>query len=183
MKHAWKLLVAMLCGAVFGAVSAAALADCETVEGRITSKLVPMFSTGENCPSPLGLCTEGRFTGDLEGRFTFSASTLVPYVFQDPSVPQDVAATTGVLNLEPDEFCEGSLTLSDTSAFSLSADGSVASLETIVAGTDECAAASGRIRIQGVFMEGCVDCEYVGEVCGVDDDDDDSDSDDDDSDN
>lgn len=90
MKQAWKLLGAMLCGAVFGAVSAAALADCETMEDRITSKPVPMFSTGENCPSPPGLYTEGRFTGDLD-----------------------------------------SLTLSNTSALSLSADGSVASPETM----------------------------------------------------
>lgn len=181
MKDVRQLTSAAICGVALFALTATALADdCETVEGRITSNLVPIFSTGENCPSPLGLCTEGRFTGDLEGRFTFSASTLMPFVLQDPSVPPDVAATTGVLNLELDEFCEGTLTLSDTSAFSLSADGSVASLETIVAATGECAAASGRLRIQGVFMEGCVDCSYVGEVCGVDDDDDDSDSDSDD---
>ena len=46
-----------------------ALAECETVRGRIVSELVAVFSDGTPCGSGLGLCTEGRFTGDLKGRF------------------------------------------------------------------------------------------------------------------
>ena len=156
-----------------------ALAECEQVRGRIVSEQVMIFSNGEPCPSPLGLCTEGRFSGDLKGRFKFIASTLTIYSTLDPTTTPDVAAVTGVNNLQPRKFCKGTLVLTDTSAFSVSPDGFVGGLETIdsLASTGDCAGASGRIRIEGVFQEGCVDCSYKGEACAENDDEDDEDGD------
>ncbi len=166
----------------FVAAAGTAGADCESVKGRVVSQLVPEFSNGEPCPSPLGLCTEGRFTGDLAGNFAFVADTLNPYATLpgvDPgSVPPDIAATTGSIALEPRDLCAGVLQLSDTSTFSVSPDGFFAGIETIVPQADACGHISGRIRIQGVFQGGCVDCKYEGEICGVDGDDDDDDDDD-----
>ncbi len=141
---------------------------CERVDGRITSRLLgegETFSNGEPCLSPLLLCTEGRFTGDLKGRFRFTAQTLTPYAALDGDSPDDVAATTGTIELET-RFCRGTLVLDDTSAFSLNLDGSVASIETVNGASDGgCTGASGRLRVTGIFMEGCVDCSYEGEIC------------------
>lgn len=155
-----------------------AQAGCKKATGHVTSRLVAVFANGEPCPSPLGLCTEGRFTGRLKGNFTFVAETLVPFSAQDPAAPPDIAATTGLVNLDS-RFCDGTLVLKDTSAFSLGSDGLFGGLETVNGddSTGECFGASGRILLSGVFMEGCVDCGYEGEVCklGTDDDDDDDD--------
>ncbi len=156
-------------------VGAPALADCESVEGRVVSTIVAAYSDGTPCPSPLGLCTEGRFTGDLAGNIRFSAATLTPYFVLDASSPPDMAASTGTITLDTDEICEGTIVFADTATFSLGDDGYVVAIETIADATGSCAAATGRIRLSGVFQGGCVDCEYVGEVCGVDDDDDDDD--------
>lgn len=53
-------------------------------------------------------------------------------------------------------------------ASSVGPDGFFASLSTVdpSMSTGGCAGATGRLRLAGVF-EGCVDCEYEGEVCGV----------------
>ena len=181
MKHR-QLAIGIAAGALLStAVVGFAHADCRHVDGRINSDLVAFFSDGSACPSPLGLCTEGRFSGDLKGRFRFVADSLSPYVLQDPASPADVVATTGTISLRT-KYCGGTLFLRDTSAFSTSADGLVGGLETVDgdASSGGCAGASGRIHVAGVFMEGCINCRYEGEVCRVGGGaDDDSDSEDD----
>ncbi len=160
----------LLTAAAFGLVATGAAAgDCKSVKGRVVSELVGQFSDGTPCTSPLGLCTEGRFTGRLKGKFRFIAGSLTPFGLIDLTKSQpNVAATTGVINLET-RFCGGTLVLDDTSVFSLDLDGSVASLQTPNgdASTGGCAGASGRVRLEGVFDNGCVDCKYRGEICGV----------------
>ena len=177
-----KCFQSLLLGvAALGLVATGATAgDCKSVKGRVVSELVTAFSDGSPCTSPLGLCTEGRFTGRLKGKFRFVANTLTPFVVADPAAPPDVASTTGVISIAT-RFCDGTLVLDDTSAFSLSDDGFVASLQTPngAASTGGCSGASGRVRLEGIFQLGCVDCRYKGEICGVgpvgDDDDDDDD--------
>jgi len=173
-KH---LMAVIASGFLIALSSSRASAGCESVDGRVTSQLVAVFSSGDACPSPLGLCTEGRFTGDLEGTFQFIADTLTPYAALDPTSPPDVAATTGRITLHTD-FCDGALVLQDTSAFSLSPDGFFAGIQTVdgYMSSGDCHGASGRIRIEGVFQAGCVDCKYRGEICLASDDED-SDSD------
>ena len=170
-----RLVTLSTLAAIVGAAPVIATADddeCKQVKGRITSELVGEFSDHSSCAdaSPLGLCTEGRFTGRLKGRFQFFAQTLTPYPVLDATSPPDVAATTGTIELST-RFCRGTLVLDDTSAFSLGEDGSVASIETVNGALSDggCAGASGRLRIEGIFMEGCVDCRYEGEVCLVED--------------
>lgn len=177
-----KISVLLMVGLIAAFASGVYAGDgCKSVKGRITSQLVANFSNGDPCPSPLLLCTEGRFTGKLRGRFKFVANSLSPFQAQDPAAPADVAATTGVLNLKT-RFCDGNLVFKDTSAFVTdpTSDGYFASLGTVDgdASSGGCANASGRIRIQGVFIGGCVDCKYVGQICGLGKDDDDDDGDD-----
>lgn len=165
MKIMQPLLVAALLGPFAGVYADSA---CTPVQGRVTSELVEQFADGSLCPSPLGLCTEGRFTGRLKGKFRFVANTLTPFAAADPTAPADVASTTGVISIDTG-FCAGTLVLDDTSAFSLGADGFVASLQTPNgdASNGGCMGASGRVRLEGIFQLGCVDCAYRGEICGV----------------
>ena len=69
----------LVVGAVMVFITAVAIssaqAQCKSVNGHITSELVEVFSNGTQCPSPIGLCTEGRFIGGLKGEFTFVAQT------------------------------------------------------------------------------------------------------------
>ncbi len=153
-------------------VGATALAECESVKGRVVSTVVTTFSDGTPC---LSLCTEGRFSGDLRGEFRFIATGQYPFALIDPNSPADMLASTGIIELETNKICEGTLTFADTAAFSIGPDGNVVAIDTIVAGDGSCSAAAGRIRISGIFQGGCVDCRYVGEVCGVGDEDDDDD--------
>lgn len=160
--------IALMTGVVAVVALGAAQADCKRVRGRVTSDLVATFADGGACPSPLGLCTEGRYTGPLKGRFVFVANTLTPFAAFDPGAASDVAATTGVIHLQTG-FCDGTIAFLDAASFSLGGDGFFASLSTAdpSASIGGCAGASGRLRLAGVFDEGCVDCEYEGEICGV----------------
>jgi hypothetical protein len=47
--------------------------DCDDVEGPFSSVLVTA-----GCASPVGICTHGLLTGDLEATYDFTMLTLVP---------------------------------------------------------------------------------------------------------
>ncbi len=181
-----KITKAMILSAtlILAATNADASGHCKEVKGRITSQVVGLnFPNGDPCLSPVGICTEGSLTGNLKGPFRFVAANLTP--FPNSGATPNVFATTGVLTADA-EFCGGDLVFNDTSAFSVvsvSDDGNqaFASLQTVdgAASTGGCQDATGRVRVQGLFNLGCVDCKYEGLICGVEisDNDDDSDSD------
>lgn len=129
-----------------------AQAGCKTVNGHISSEV---FTDG--CPSPLGLCTFGRFIGGIQGDFIFVAEAIIP----NPE-SAEVAFTTGSIDVETKK---GNLTLKDASAVSFGADGLFGSVQTVVGGTGDFTDATGRIRAYGVFLGGCVNCDYRGEIC------------------
>ncbi len=193
MKILLRVIGTLIASAVLIALPESGLADCKSVKGRVQSSVVFEYSDGTPCPSPL--CTEGRFTGKLKGHIRYFATAAAPYdilLEPEPPVPGNVDASTGIITLTPKRFCEGAIIFADTSAFSYDSnpmvsgkfEGIVSAIETVVAGVGGCAGASGRIRLQGVFDNGCVDCRYVGEIClpdsGPEDDDDDDDDEDDD---
>ena len=179
--------ILLFAGLTLAAAGAFASDHCISVKGRVTSQTVTEFSNGEGCPSLVGICTEGRLTGGLKGRFRFVAGSLVP--FNNDGATPNVFATTGVLTSES-KLCRGTAVFNDTSAFSLTSVAGdtnldFASIQTLDGNlsTGRCSGAVGRIRIQGLFDNGCVDCKYEGRICGVvashdDDEDDDEDDDD-----
>jgi len=164
MKKITLLILTLICSTYLSL----AIADdrCRSVQGRVVSEVVTEFSDGSACTSPLGICSEGRFTGKLKGRFTFTATGAAPFATIDGGSPEDMFATTGVLNLGFAR-CNGALVFRDTSVFSFGPDGFFASVGTAdpLLGSGSCAELSGRIRIEGVFDQGCVDCKYRGEIC------------------
>ena len=153
---------------------------CESVKGRITSNVVPC-----DVDDAFLLCTAGEFDGDIEGNFEFVADLREAI----PSPREDdlpfLLFTTGDIELTTED---GTLTLIDSSAFAPSSFGTgfpvdyFASVQTVVDGTGEFAGATGFIRAEGRFSNGCFDCKYRGEICGIGDDGGDGDDDDDDDD-
>lgn len=139
---------------------------CRSIEGRLVSQVVPigqLLSDGSPCAASPGLfCTTGRFTGGLAGTFDFTATTF------DPAANPDFAVTgvgffTGRLVLHTNH---GVLTFRDAGAIAADQDAmTFASVLTVVEGTDALSGATGRIRDEGIFINGCVDCRYRGDVC------------------
>jgi hypothetical protein len=160
------LLVVFVLSTQLNASETASGDRCRPADGRLVSQVVPIgqpLSDGSFCAAAPGLfCTTGRFTGGLAGTFDFTAATF------DPSANPDSAVTgagffTGRLVLHTNG---GVLIFKDAGA--LAADGDVltfASVLTIVEGTGALTGATGRIRDEGIHINGCVDCRYRGEIC------------------
>lgn len=152
-----SLLTAMT-AFTFG-TGAATAGECESVRGQITSQLL----TGTDCTSPVGLCTIGRFRGDIRGEFVFTAENLTTEANPDFG-DTGIAFYTGTLLLQTED---GSLTIKDAGAFNVTpnSNGDFGSVQTIMTATEELVGTTGRIRTEGVFIGGCVDCRYRGEIC------------------
>jgi len=137
----------------------ASAGECQSVRGHIVSRVL----TGTDCTSPVGLCTIGRFRGDIRGDFVFTASSLNPGANPDFALTS-VAFYTGDLVLHTND---GDLISKDAGAFNITPNSNedFGSVQTIITGTEELAGTTGRIRAEGVFINGCVDCRYRGEIC------------------
>ena len=112
---------------------------------------------GSPCPSPIGFCTVGRLNGGIQGDFFYVAEQLI-----DNPDSMDVEFVVGTIELETSK---GNLTMQDASVVSFAPDGSGASVSSITQGTGELTGASGRLRAIGILINGCVDCDYRGELC------------------
>ena len=130
-----------------------AQAACKSVNGHLTSQVV----LGPACLSPIGFCTEGSFNGGIKGDFFYEALQFIPN-------PDSTGANfiTGVIVLTT---ADGILIIDDATVASSGADGFGASVLTITEGTDDLVGATGRLRSIGVFIDGCIDCDYKGEFC------------------
>jgi hypothetical protein len=75
-----------------------------------------------------------------------------------------IAFYTGTLLLQTED---GSLTIKDAGAFNVTSNsnGDFGSVQTIMTATEELAGATGWIRAEGIFIGGCIDCRYQGEIC------------------
>ena len=137
---------AALAGAVVVAATvvvfaASAVAGSNVVKGNFSSVVV----SGPDCPSPVGLCTQGELTGGLKGTFFFSASALIPTA-DTPST--GVLLYTGDITIEAKG---GTLTCKDAGAFRTTGDGAVSSVCAVVAGTGDYAGAGGTVQYVGNF--------------------------------
>ena len=125
---------------------------CRLVRGSLVSTVV----TGADCPSPLGLCSRGRLTGDLRDSFFFTLKTMTP---------TDSTPDTGIMQYTGEMVVatrSGPVVLAEVGAFDADPEGTgdVAAVSTIVDG------GTGRVRIEGTFtMAGGGNSRYVGQVC------------------
>jgi hypothetical protein len=140
---------------------------CRSVNGTLASIVVPIggsLSDGTTCAAAPGLfCTTGVMVGDIRGIYDFSAITFDPLANPDFG-ETGVGIFTGQLVLR---MKDGTLVFKDAGAFDAipGSRGDFASVLTVVQGTEALAAATGRLRDEGIFINGCVDCTYRGEIC------------------
>jgi hypothetical protein len=159
MKYTQPITKMIVLGFILLLSAGSATANCKKVKGHFFSEIVTEFPNGDPCPSPIGFCTVGRFTGGIRGKFTFVGENLVA----NPDLENPlVQFTTGVMELT---LKKGTLTLRDASAVSFDTDGLFGGLQTITSGTGKFSETSGRFSTFGVFDEGCVSCKYKGKIC------------------
>lgn len=146
---------------VLTADSLSAAAECRTVNGHYAEHAVDPTS----CPSPVGLCIEGNFSGRIRGAFAVTATSLTP---------TSDTPTTAVVHFTGDGVIharigtrEGDLFFKSAGAFHTAGTGEIVDLQFITGGTRELAGASGALRASGTFdpIAGSGESEYTGTVC------------------
>lgn len=133
---------------------------CRSVEGRYREQ----DASGPGCSSPVGLCIDGEYRGDIKGSFAGQATSIVPTA-DTPS--------TGVILFISDSIIQarighrsGTLIIKNSGAFRTIADGSIVDLQTIVGGTGDFVGATGAIRAEGTFTTATGgESRYRGAVC------------------
>jgi hypothetical protein len=143
-------------------VQGAASADtvCRTVRGSYVERAVP----GPDCDSPVGLCIEGTYRGDIRGSFEGRATSLV--------ATADTPATSVQLFTSDSSITaalggrRGTIVIKNAGAFSAASDGSIVDLQRIVGGTGDFAGATGALRAEGTFSFATGGTStWKGEIC------------------
>jgi hypothetical protein len=137
-----------------------AQAECRNVNGHFTEQALGPPA----CNSPVGVCTQGTYSGALHGNIvtvvsSFSATADTP-VTAASVFTADSTLTTRIGRRD------GTLLIKNAGALRSSGAGEIVDLQTIVGGTDGLAGASGVIQAFGAFTFAAGGrSEYVGVVC------------------
>lgn len=137
------------------AVSLSADQLCKPVEGHFEAGLVAPPA----CQSPVGICTEGRVWGGIQGNYHFVMTQSQPSV----AVPSIFFFTgKSTIALKSGDQLLGT----DTGSIDFGLGG-FASLITFGGGTGDMANATGQIRLRGElsFQAGTTSGDYVGTLC------------------
>jgi hypothetical protein len=132
---------------------------CKKVEGFLEEKLVTA-----GCTSPVGLCTVARMFGHLKGEARFTAAAITPSADTPATSVVFVTGDTLVVDAEM-ESKRGTLTIKNAAAFRTTGVGDLADNQTIIAGTDDFAGATGSLRISGNFVGDSGTSKFEGNVC------------------
>jgi hypothetical protein len=117
------------------------------------------------CPSPVGLCIEGEFSGSVRGAFAVTATSLAPTA--DTPMTAVVHFTgDGVIHARTGGK-QGDIHFKSAGAFHTVGTGEIVDLQSITGGTGAFAGASGALRASGTFdpATGSGESEYSGTVC------------------
>ncbi len=153
----------MLVGTAFVPTAAHLGADarCRDVNGHYAEHWVDPSS----CPSPVGLCIEGDFSGAIRGGFASTATSFSPT--DDTPLTAVVPFTgDGTIHAHPDGR-RGDLFFKSAGAFHTVGRGEIVDLQFITGGTGAFEGASGALRASGAFdpIAGSGESEYSGTVC------------------
>lgn len=141
--------------------SASANAQCRRVRGFYEEHAVDPSS----CNSPIGLCIEGEFSGNVKGAFASTATALQPNG-DTPTTSVVWFTGDGVIHAKIDSR-EGDIFFKSSGAFQTTGDGNIVDLQYITGGTGHLAGITGVIRASGTFnpVTGMGESEYEGLVC------------------
>jgi hypothetical protein len=154
----------MLLGSVIFTPAAAlvgAEVRCRDVNGHYEEHSVDPGS----CPSPVGLCIEGNFSGAIRGAFASTATSFTP---------TSDTPLTAVIHFTGDGTVHatmggrtGDLFFKSAGAFHTVDGGGIVDLQFISGGTGAFAGASGVLRASGTFdpIAGSGESEYSGRLC------------------
>ena len=153
----------MLVGTAFfpAATHVGAHTRCRDVNGHYAEHSVAPGS----CPSPVGLCIEGEFSGAIRGEFVSTATSFTPTA--DTPLTAVVPFTgDGIIHARIDER-RGDLFFKSAGAFHTVDRGEIVDLQFITGGTGAFGGASGALRAGGTFdpIAGSGQSEYSGMVC------------------
>jgi hypothetical protein len=154
--------IVMLAGcSMFLAASARAEGRCRAVNGHYAEQAIAPTA----CPSPVGLCLEGEFSGGIRGVFQSTATSLTPTA--DTPVTAVVLFTgDGVIHARIGGLA-GDLFFKSAGSYRTVEEGDIVDLQVITGGTGGFANASGTLRASGTFdpANGTGMSEYTGTVC------------------
>jgi len=119
---------------------------CKRLEGFLEETLV----SGPACTSAVGLCTVAKMFGHLKGEAKFTATAFIP---TSDTPATGVVFVTGDTTIVDAKFEDrrGTLTVKNAAAFN-TISGDLVDNQTIIAGTDGFAGATGSLRISGTFL-------------------------------
>jgi hypothetical protein len=138
---------------------AGAAQSCRTVRGSASLTPAP------DCHSPVGICGEGTFIGDLRGKYssmlftlTETADTAVTQVSLFTAETTIPAARVGHLR--------GRIALKEAGAFHTAGAGEFSELYSVAGGTGDFVRATGVLRAVGTFVDGTGgSIDYQGQIC------------------
>jgi hypothetical protein len=153
-------LLAAFAVIVFSA-AASANGQCRRVHGVYEEHAADPNS----CQSPVDLCIEGEFFGNVKGNFASTATSFQPSV-DTPTTSVVWFTGDGVIHAKIDSR-EGDILFKSSGAFQTTGDGNIVDLQYITGGTGELAGISGVIRASGTFnpATGIGESEFEGMVC------------------
>ncbi len=162
MTNSTRSLVAI--AATLTLAGSARAADCKPVRGLYTSTL-----QDKGCTSPVGICTSGKLTGDIEGTYVFTMTDSLPQNPYDPG--HAITFYKGASAVSPKSG--GTINLRDYGTVDMrqpppaDAPGLQAALLTVEGGTGRWVEATGYLQLVGGRNPetGAVEGEYRGALC------------------
>jgi hypothetical protein len=136
-------------------------AHCRSVNGHYAEHAAAPTS----CPSPVGLCIEGDFSGAIRGMFVSTATSLAPTA-DTPTTAVVSFTGDGTIHASVDGT-HGDLYFKSAGAFHTVGRGEIVDLQFITGGSGAFAGASGALRASGTFdpIAGMGESEFSGNIC------------------
>lgn len=144
-------------------LASAAQADvrCRTVQGGYDERAVPC-APGE---SPVDLCIEGEYRGDVRGTFRGAATSLTGTA-DTPETAVLLFTSHSVVHATVSGRA-GALQVRNAGAFQSAAPGAIVDVQVVLDGDGGLADVTGTIRASGTFdlATGTGSSSYTGEIC------------------
>jgi hypothetical protein len=146
---------------LLASANVSAAAQCHNIHGQIDDHPAP----GPTCTSPIGLCTQGTFSGVLQGDYVSIASTLNPTVDTPVTAVLLYTADTTLQARFNDQL--GELHIKNAGAFHVAGAGEATEISSITGGTGAFAGASGVFFVTGTadLTTGVGHATYDGQLC------------------
>ena len=146
---------------LLASANVSAVAQCHNIHGQIDDHPAP----GPTCTSPIALCTEGTFSGVLQGEYSSIATTLNPTADTPVTAVLLYTADTTLHAHLGDQA--GDLLIKNAGAFHVAGAGEATEVSSITGGTGAFAGASGIFFVNGMadLATGVGHAVYDGQLC------------------